>query len=114
MVWVNGKEIKMHRGWVVQYKDGTVICEDEMLWQKLPNKQEISRVILKWEDRTWSLDNKKHYTMPKKRGYIDVNAGQVGQQGIDARFIGYYDTDAGCKVYIKVDEATGTMSYETV
>jgi hypothetical protein len=113
MIWISGKEIKMSRGWVVQYKDGTAICEDEMMWQKLPNKKDIARVILKWEDRTWSLDNKKYYTIPKKRGYVDVNAGGVGQQGIDARFIGFYDTDEGCKVYMKVDEATGKMTYET-
>ena len=113
MVWIGEKEIKMRKGWVVQYKDGSVIYEDEMPWNRLPNKQEIARVLLKWEDRLWSLDNKEHYTTPKKRGFVDVNAGRVGQQGIDSRAIGYYDVDAGCKVYMRVDEATGKMTYET-
>lgn len=113
MVWVGEKEIKMRRGWIAQYKDGTVVCEDEKPWRSLPNKQEITRVLLKWEDRVWSLDNKQHYTVPKTRGYVDVNAGSIGQQAIDSRFIGYYDTEMGCKVYLKVDEATGKMTYET-
>jgi len=109
MVWIGEREIKMHRGWVVQYKDGSIICEDEMAWNKIPNKKEIRRVILKWEDRTWSLDDKEHYTVPKTRGYMDVNSAGVANQGIDSRSIGYYDTEANCKVMYRVDENTGKM-----
>lgn len=114
MVWIGEREITMSRGWVVQYRDGTVVCEDEMLWNKLPNKKELSRVILKWEDRTWSFDDKANYTVPKTRGYMDVSpSGRVAGQGIHSRTIGYYDMEEKCKVVMRVEESTGKMSYET-
>ncbi len=113
MVWIGKCEIKMPRGWVVQYKDDSVVCENEMPWNKVPNKKEIKRVILKWEDRIWSLDNKDHYTVPKTRGYMDVNSIGTGSQGIDSRTIGYYDVEAKCKVLYRVDEGTGRMDVET-
>ena len=112
MVWLGEKEIKMPRGWAVLYKDGTVVCEDEMPWTKLPNKRDIRRVLLKWEDRIWSLDDKENYTVPKTRGYMDVNTGGVSQ-GIHSRAIGYYDLEEKCKVYLRVDELTGRMTMET-
>ncbi|MCK4829047.1 hypothetical protein KA005_75690 [bacterium] len=113
MVWIGSIEIKMKRGWVVQYKDGRVICEDEMPWIKVPNKRDIRRVILKWEDRIWSFDDKENYTAPKTRGYVDVNSIGIAGEGIDSRMIGYYDTEENCKVWMRVDETTGQMSYET-
>ena len=70
MVRIGDREISMSRGWIVQYKDGAVYCEDDMPWQKLPDKRGIRRVILKWEDRIWSFDDKEHYTVPKIRGYV--------------------------------------------
>ncbi len=112
MVRIGDKEVSMSKGWIVHYKDGTVYCEDDMHWRKLPNKGDIRRVILKWEDRIWSLDDKENYTVPKIRGYMDVNTGGISQ-GIHSRTIGYYDTEEKCKVYIRVDEATGKMTYET-
>ena len=113
MIWIGPTEIKMKKGWVVQYKNNSVICEDEMSWQKLPNKKEIRRVILKWEDRMWSFDDKETYTVPKTRGYVDVNSTGIGNQGIHSRTIGYYDNEGKCKVIMRVEEDTGKMSYET-
>ncbi len=113
MVWIGEKEIKMSRGWVAQYKDGTVICEDEMSWLKVPKKKDINRVILKWEDRIWSFDDKEHYIAPKIRGYVDVNSSGISNQGVHSRTIGFYDPEEKCKVTMRVDEATGKMTYET-
>jgi hypothetical protein len=109
---VGGRDINMARGWIAQFHDGTVICEDDMLWIKVPNKKNICRMILKWEDRFWDLTNKEHYTVPKKRGYVDVNMGGVSQ-GIDSRTIGYCSLDEKCKVILRVDEKTGQASWET-
>ena len=111
-MWIGGKEIRMTRGWIVQYKDDTVIYEDEMPWKKLPNKKDIRKVILKWGSRIWSFDDKEHYTVPRIRGYMDINAGGVSQ-GIHSRTIGYYDIEDKCKVFMRVEEATGKMVYET-
>jgi len=113
MVWIGEREIIMPKGWIVQYKDGSVLCESDMPWKKLPNKKEIRRVIIKWDDRIWSLDDKEHYTVPKTRGYIDVNSAAISGGGVHSRAIGYYDLENKCKVYLRVEEATGKMSYET-
>jgi len=112
MIWIGEREIIMPRGWVVQFQDGSTICEDDMPWNKVPNKKNIQRMILKWEDRFWSLDNKEHYTVPSKKGYVDVNSFGTSQ-GIHSRVIGYYDLSEKCKVLLRVEEATGKMTYET-
>ena len=36
---IGERNITMSRGWVVQFKDGAVICEDDMPWIKVPNKR---------------------------------------------------------------------------
>ena len=112
MIWIGEREIIMPRGWVVQFQDGSTICEDDMPWNKVPNKKNIQRMILKWEDRFWSLENKEHYTVPSKKGYVDVNSFGTSQ-GIHSRVIGYYDLEEKCKVLLRVEEATGKMTYET-
>ena len=113
MVWIGERQITMSRGWAVQYKDGTVICEDDMSWIKVPNKKEIRRMILKWEDRIWSFDDKESYTAPKTRGYMDVNSTGVVGQGVHSRTISYYDPEEHCKITMRVEETTGKMTYET-
>ena len=113
MVWIGEKEITMSRGWVVQFKDGSVICEDDMPWIKVPNKKNIRRMCLKWEDRLYSIDNKENYIVPQIRGYYDVNSAGGISKGVHSRTIGYYDLDSSCKVFMRVDENTGRMSLET-
>jgi hypothetical protein len=109
---VGDKDVSMRRGWIAQYVDGTVITEDDMPWIKVPKKKNIRRMILKWDERIWDLNDKEHYTVPKKKGYVDVSVGGISQ-GIHSRTIGYYDLEEKCKVILRVDEATGQMSYET-
>lgn len=108
---VGDKNVSMRRGWIVQYSDGRVITEDDMSWNKVPEKKKIRRMILKWDERLWELVDKEHYAVPKKRGYVDVSQGGTSQ-GIDSRTIGYYDMEDKCKVIIRVNEATGQMNYD--
>ena len=112
MVWIGEREITMPKGWIAQFKDGSIVCESDMPWRKVPNKKEIRSMILKWEDRIWSINDKEHYTVPKTRGFIDVGMGGVAGEGIDSRTIGYYDLEEKCKVIMRVDEATGRMKHE--
>ena len=113
MVWIGEREISMSKGWVVQFEDGTVVCEDDMPWISVPNKKNIRRFILKWQDRIWSLDDKDNYTVPTTRGYLDISLGG-SSQGVDSRTIGYYDTEENCKVILRVEESTGKATYETI
>ena len=108
---VMDRDINMQRGWIVVFKDGSIIWEDDMPWNKVPTKRNIIKMILKWDDRFWSLDNKENYTVPKKRGYLDVSVGGTSQ-GIHSRTIGYYDMEEKCKVVLRVEESTGKMNYE--
>jgi len=108
---IGDRDVHMRRGWIVQYSDGSVIIEDDMPWNKVPDNKNIRRMILKWDDKFWSLDEKDYYTVPKKRGYIDVNMGG-SSQGIHSRTIGYYDMEEKAKVIIRVEEATGRMQYD--
>ena len=116
MVWFGEREITMPRGWVVVYKDGTAVCEDDMHWKKLPNKRDIKKVLLKYEDRIWSIDNQESYTVPTKKGYhdISISAGEasISPMGIQSRTIGYYDTENKCKVILRCDESTGRITWE--
>ena len=64
---VGGTDVSMKRGWIAHYHDGRVITEDDMPWNKVPEKRKIQRMILKWEDRIWELCDKENYTAPKKR-----------------------------------------------
>jgi hypothetical protein len=115
MVCVGERQINMPRGWIVQYKDGTVLCEADMLWIKLPNKKNIDKVFLKWEERLWSIDDQEHFIVPAKRGYVDISpTGLISEGGIQSRTIGYYDLENKCKVIYRVDEATGRMQHETI
>ncbi|KKN01094.1 hypothetical protein LCGC14_1131180 [marine sediment metagenome] len=108
---IGDRDITMSKGWIAQFEDGTVICEDDMPWNKVPKKKNIQHMILKWEERFWSLTDKEHYTVPKKKGYMDVSTGGVSG-GIHSRTIGYYDMEEKCKVILRVEEATGQMQYD--
>lgn len=112
MVWIGEREITMSRGWVVQFKDESTICEEDMSWGSVPNKKNIRRMILKWEDRIWSIDDKENYTAPQTRGFVDISPSGSSCTGVDSRAIGYYDMESKCKVFIRVEEATGKMKHE--
>lgn len=111
---VGDRQITMRRGWVVQYLDGTVHCEEDMHWSKLPNKKDLKRVVLKWDDRFWEVSGKEHYVAPSLREFIDVQAGGVSPQQVHSRTIGYYDLEEKCKVILRVEEATGKANYEII
>ena len=113
MVWIGEREITMRKGWIAQFKDGSVICEDDMSWNSVPDKKNVRRMVLKWEDRIWSFDDKEHYTVPTTRGYMDISLGGCSQ-GVDSRTIGYYDVEEKCKVVLRVEENTGRSTYETL
>lgn len=112
MIWIGEREIPMSKGWIAEFEDGSVICEDDMSWREVPKKKNIRRMVLKWEDRIWSMDNKKHYTVPTTRGYMDVNLGGCSQ-GIDSRTIGYYSIENKEKVILRVNETSGHATWET-
>ena len=112
MVWIGEREITMPRGWIAQFNDGSTICEEDMSWNSVPNKKDIQRMVLKWEDRIWSIEGKENYTAPQTRGFVDISPSGLSYGGIDSRAIGYYDPESNCKVYIRVEEATGKMKHE--
>ena len=113
MVSIGEREVSMSKGWIAQFKDGSVICQDDMEWNSVPQKKNIRRMVMKWEDRIWSFDDKQNYTVPTIRGYMDISLGG-STQGVDSRTIGYYDTEDKCKVILRVEESTGKATYEII
>lgn len=110
---VRDRMITMRRGWIVLYEDGKVFCEEDMHWKKLPNKKDIIRVILKWDERFWHIDAKEHYLPPSRREMVIIGTGGVSHPITQSRTIGYYDMETNERVIMRVDEATGRMTYET-
>jgi hypothetical protein len=97
----------MRRGWVVEYRDGTIINENQMSWNKLPNRKDIIRLSLKWDGKQWDLRNKEAYAQKKRA----MSAPGCPNIFIIARYIGYYE--GAKKIFYKVDEFTGQMTMET-
>ena len=111
---IGSRDIPIPRGWIVEYADGSILCEGDMSWKKLPNKKDIKRVILRWEDRWWSFDDKQHYLPPSRREMINIMAGVIGPSAVHSRTIGFYDMSSKEKVILRVEEATGKATYETM
>lgn len=94
------------RGWEVQYKDGTIITEDQMEWKNIP-KINIARLSLHYDGRMWNICDKDFY-FQKKRG--SAIPGYTDSFRVESRTIGYYDGSS--KVMYTVDEDTGKMHVE--
>lgn len=103
-----GEQKMIRRGWEVEYTDGTTINEDQADWKDIP-KQNMIRLTLYYDGRQWDLCNREVY-FQKKRAYIDVMGGVMGDHVIYSRSIGYYDGNN--KILYTVNEATGRMQME--
>jgi len=99
----------MNRGWVVKYKDGTIIPEWEYgkPFSQLPTDSEISAVALVLDDRHWVLSGKQHYFAQKRESMLFGVSGALGGRRIESRTIGYWE--GGKKIKITVDENSGEM-----
>ncbi len=98
----------MKRGWEVEYKDGQVINESQRDWYKLPNKQNIVRLTLKWDGKRWDIRDKEAYIQQKRA--MSAPSAEPREGFVIARYIGYYEGNK--KILYKVDEFTGQMTLE--
>jgi len=104
-------------GWVVRYKDGTVMPEWEFdgPFSQLPRRNEIEAVALVLDDRSWVIKGKEHYYASKgesfhvvfSRGRPDPNMQIPKIRTLDNMSIGYWED--GRRVQITVDTRTGEM-----
>jgi hypothetical protein len=94
------------RGWIVRYKDGTVVTEADYQWKEI-SKKDIESLRLKWNSKLWDISGKKNYFEFKSASIAP------GEQSplIHSRVIGYYDED-GNKIMYRVNEFTGQMKME--
>lgn len=103
------------RGWVVKYKDGTIISEWEFdkTFSYLPNQHEIEAVAMVHDNRHWVIPNKKHYFSQKQVSILLGLGGPkhdsqgAGGARLESRTIGYWED--GQKIKFTVKEATGEM-----
>jgi hypothetical protein len=98
----------MARGWVVKYKDGTVIPEWDFdrPFSQLPNVGDIESVAIVFEDRHWVIAGKKHYFSQKGESIL-VGPGFTGGQRLESRTIGYWED--GRRIKYTLNESTGEM-----
>ena len=94
----------MRRGWEVQLKDGTILNEDQTTWKEIP-KNQITRLTLHYDGRSWNLEDKEAYFI---RNRASVVPGFSESFQIEQRTIGFYDGTS--KVYYTVDEFTGRFN----
>jgi hypothetical protein len=100
----------MARGWVVKYKDGTII--PEWVFQKpfsqLPSPGDIDTVALVFEDRHWIIpEGKQHYFSQKGESVLFGTAGFIGGRRVESRTLGYWE--GGRKIKYTLNELTGEM-----
>ena len=108
---MNDKIMGLPKGWIVVYKDGSVVVEGDIEWNQVVKKN-IGSLSLKWQDKFWTVSGKDSY-LCFKRGYVTFSpAGNSGNEStLHERCIGYYD-EQGRKVIYKVNEQTGVMKME--
>lgn len=112
---MNDEIMSMPKGWVVYYRDGSIITEYDVNgvqreWRKVP-KVNIKAVGLKWNSKFWCIHGKEHY-IQKKRGWVPVSfSGASAETTVQYRYIGYWEGKN--KVFYRVDENTGQMTIIT-
>jgi len=107
---MNDKIMNLPKGWVVVYKDNSVVVEGEVPWKKVKKKNIVS-LSLKWHDKFWTIAGKSDY-LCFRRGYVVFNSNAPeSTPTLCQRCIGYYD-EKGRKVIYKVDDNTGRMEME--
>ena len=94
----------MIRGWEAELKDGTIINEDQMPWNKVPKKS-IIRLSLLFDGRRWDLKNKQAYFIKTQASMVP---GVNESFRIEKRTVGYYEE--ATKVFYTVDEFTGAFN----
>lgn len=96
----------IRRGWEAEYKDGTIINENQMDWKKLP-KQDMVRLTLHFDGRRWDIHDKVAYVQKKRASVVP---GVSDSFRVESRSIGYYEGNK--KIWYTVNEFTGQMKME--
>jgi hypothetical protein len=102
--------MNMKKGWIVVYKDNSVVTEDELEWRQV-KKGEIKILALKWNTKYWSIRDKTAYVQ-FKRGMAMFSASGPIDDSVTCvdRCIGYYEN--GEKIIYRVNDLTGKMKME--
>jgi hypothetical protein len=99
----------MNRGWVVKYKDGSMIAEWQTtkLFSQLPNPGDIVAVAIVFGDRHWIIPEKQNYFSQKRESILFGTNGIIGGRRLESRTIGYWED--GRKIKYTLNELTGEM-----
>lgn len=110
-ITINDDIMNLSKGWVVVYKDGSMVTENDMDWGKV-RKRDIKVLALKWYNKWWTVRDKVGY-LQFKRGSVFVSASGPASDVVtcEERCIGYYDED-GSKVIYRVNDHTGQMALD--
>jgi hypothetical protein len=106
---MNDRIMNLPKGWIVTYKDGSIVVEGELRWPQVV-KRNIKSLSLKWHDKFWTITDKESYVCFQRKAAVLSAGGGAGGIELVARCIGFYD-EKGRKIIYKVDEQTGKMEF---
>lgn len=98
----------MKRGWEAELTNGAIIREGELDWKKVP-KNQISRLSLFYDNRSWHLTGKEAYFV-KYRASVVPGIGDSFR--LERRTIGFYEGSK--KICYHVEESTGRFTMEVI
>lgn len=99
--------MNLSAGWFVVYKDGSLVTESELHWNKV-KKGKIKILGLKWQDKIWTIRDKTAWVQFKRGEVAFSTAGVSEDVCCRERCIGYYE--GAKKVIYRVDNLTGKMT----
>jgi len=108
---MSDKLMNLQAGWFVVYKDGSLVTEDEVHWNKV-RKGNIKILGLKWRDRIWSIRDKSAWVQFKRGSVSFSTTGVSHNVDCEERCIGYYEGKS--KIIYRVNNRTGKMTPEVV
>lgn len=103
--------MNLQAGWFVVYKDGSMVTEDEVHWDKV-SKGNIKILGLKWGDKVWSIRDKTAWVQFKRGSVSFSSTGVSHNVDCEERCIGYYEGKS--KVIYRVNNHTGRMVPEVI
>jgi len=110
-VTVCDRLMNLAAGWFVVFKDGNLVTEDELHWNKV-RKGEIQILGIKWQDKIWTIRDKTAWVQFKRGSVPFSTTGVCETVNCEERCIGYYD--GAKKIIYRVNNRTGKMKPEVI
>lgn len=93
--------------WIVHYKNGKTLTENDIDWKDLPNKKDITSLELQHKNRFYTISGERDY-IQTHHAFVEFPSSKIE---IVSRAIGFVEN--GIKYWLRVDEKTGNCKLVT-